>query len=150
MGVDIDLILQRLIRIYIHQVMIDGCLHADSHPGNILVDAKGRIIILDFGMVIRIDSYLKQHLIRYAIPVAHNDIDGIVHEMYELQIVEPGTNKALLRDLAVVMLEIQEQRPFKTPCENSIGKNCAFICIRSTCKQSTPSLEELPDDFLWE
>ena len=109
MDVDIDVIIQRLAKIYIHQVMIDGFLHADPHPGNILVDEAGRIIILDFGMVIRIEDAFKQHLIKYAIALAHNDIDGMVHEMYELQLVEPGTNKALLRELAVVMLEIQEQ-----------------------------------------
>ena len=109
MDVDIDVIIQRLAKIYIHQVMIDGFLHADPHPGNILVDDAGRIIILDFGMVVRIEDAFKQHLIKYAIALAHNDIDGMVHEMYELQLVDPGTNKALLRELAVVMLEIQEQ-----------------------------------------
>ena len=108
-GVDIDLIIRRLAHIYIHQVMIDGLLHADPHPGNILVDAQNRIIILDFGMVIRIDASFKRHLIKYAIALANNDVDSMVHEMYELQLVEPGTNKAMLRDLAVLMLEIQEQ-----------------------------------------
>ncbi|MCP4397093.1 MAG: AarF/ABC1/UbiB kinase family protein [bacterium] len=109
LDVDINVIIQRLAKIYIHQVMIDGFLHADPHPGNILVDKAGRIIILDFGMVIRIEDSFKQHLIKYAIAMAHNDIDGMVHEMYELQLVDPGTNKALLRELAVVMMEIQEQ-----------------------------------------
>jgi predicted unusual protein kinase regulating ubiquinone biosynthesis (AarF/ABC1/UbiB family) len=33
----------------------------------------------------------------------------MVTAMYDLRLVEPGTNKALLRDLAAVMLEIQEQ-----------------------------------------
>lgn len=109
MGIDIDLVIRRLARIYIHQVMIDGLLHADPHPGNILVDSQSRIIILDFGMVIRIDASFKRHLIKYAIALANNDVDSMVHEMYELQLVEPGTNKAMLRDLAVLMLEIQEQ-----------------------------------------
>ena len=109
MGVDIDLIIQRLARVYIHQVMVDGFLHADPHPGNILVDAQGRIIILDFGMVIRIDAFFKRHLIKYAIALANNDVESMIQEMYELQLVEPGTNKALLRDLAILMLEIQEQ-----------------------------------------
>ncbi len=108
MGVDIDLIIQRLTKIYIHQVMIDGFLHADPHPGNILIDAEGRIIILDFGMVVRIDESFKHHMIKYAVALARNDVDALVHEMYELQLVEPGTNKAMLRELAVLMLEIQE------------------------------------------
>ncbi len=109
MGIDIDLVIQRLAKIYIHQVMIDGFLHADPHPGNILVDQKGRILILDFGMVIRIDESFKLHLIKYAIAQARNDVDAMVDELYELQLVEPGTNKAMLRELSVLMLEIQEQ-----------------------------------------
>jgi predicted unusual protein kinase regulating ubiquinone biosynthesis (AarF/ABC1/UbiB family) len=109
MGVDIDLIIQRLARIYIHQVLIDGFLHADPHPGNIFVDPQGRIIILDFGMVIRIDDSFKRHLIKCAVALVNHDIDGMIHEMYALQIVEEGTNKAALHDLAELMLEIQEQ-----------------------------------------
>ena len=109
MGVDIDLIIQRLAKIYIHQVLIDGFLHADPHPGNIFVDRQGRIIILDFGMVIRIDESFKRHLIKCAAAVVNHDLDGIVNEMYALQLVEEGTNKAALRDLAELMLEIQEQ-----------------------------------------
>jgi predicted unusual protein kinase regulating ubiquinone biosynthesis (AarF/ABC1/UbiB family) len=109
MGIDIDLIIQRLAKIYIHQVLIDGFLHADPHPGNIFVDRQGRIIILDFGMVIRIDESFKRHLIKYAVALANHNIDGMVNEMYELQLVEEGTNKAALRDLARLMLEIQEQ-----------------------------------------
>jgi predicted unusual protein kinase regulating ubiquinone biosynthesis (AarF/ABC1/UbiB family) len=89
--------------------MIDGFLHADPHPGNILVNAQGQLIILDFGMVIRVDEEFKRHLIRYAIAVAQQNVEGMVKELYELQLVEPGTNKALLRDLATLMLEIQHQ-----------------------------------------
>ena len=109
MGIEIQKIIQRLAKIYIRQTLVDGLLHADPHPGNILVDHQGRIIILDFGMVIRIDPDFKKHVIKYAVAVARTDIDGMVTAMYDLQLVEPGTNKALLRDLAVVMLEIQEQ-----------------------------------------
>ncbi len=109
MGIDIDLVIQRLAKIYTHQIMIDGFLHADPHPGNILVEEQGRIIILDFGMVVHLEASFKHHLIKASIAVARNDVDGIVNEAYELGIVEPGTNKAALRDLSELILEIQEQ-----------------------------------------
>lgn len=109
MGVDIDMILQRLTKVYIHQLLVDGVLHADPHPGNILVTRQGQIIILDFGMVVRIDDVFKHHLIRIAVAIAHRDVESMVNEMYELRIVEPGTNKAMLRELAELMLEIQER-----------------------------------------
>lgn len=109
MGVDIDLILQRLANIYAHQFMIDGFVHADPHPGNIFVNQQGHLVILDFGMVVQVDDHFKHHLIKCMVAVAHHDIDGVVNELYELRVVEPGTNKAMLRDLAVLILEIQEQ-----------------------------------------
>jgi len=109
MGLDVNLIIQRLAKIYIHQVIIDGFLHADPHPGNILVDQQERIIILDFGMVIRIDEFFKHHLIKYAVALVCRDINGMINELYELRLVEQGTNKAILRDFAELMLEIQEE-----------------------------------------
>lgn len=125
MGVDIDLIIQRLTKIYIHQVMIDGFLHADPHPGNILIDAEGHIIILDFGMVIRIDETFKHHMIRYAVALARNDVDAMVDEMYELHLVEPGTNKAVLRELSALLLEIQEKGKISSRKVQQMGN--AFI-----------------------
>lgn len=37
--------------IYLSQIFEYGYFHGDPHPGNVLVDKNGRIILLDFGMV---------------------------------------------------------------------------------------------------
>ncbi len=36
----------------LHQV---GCLHRDIKPGNVLVSPEGRVVLLDFGLAVRID-----------------------------------------------------------------------------------------------
>lgn len=109
MGVDVTLILQHLARIYVQQFLVDGILHADPHPGNVFVNERGQLILLDFGMVVPISDHLKTHFIKASVAVANMDLDGVVHELYELGVVEPGTNKALLRDFAELLLEIQEK-----------------------------------------
>jgi len=38
------------------QVFVDGLVHADPHPGNFLVGADGRIAVLDFGCMLRLDD----------------------------------------------------------------------------------------------
>ncbi len=109
MGIDIDLMLQRFAKTYIDQFMIHGVLHADPHPGNVFVNRHGQLILVDFGMVVRIEDDFKRHIIKCGVALAQNDIDGLVHELYELGLVEPGTNKAMLRDLAELLLEMQER-----------------------------------------
>ncbi len=51
---------KRLIELYCQMVLVDGYYHADPHPGNILVNKFGEIIILDFGAVARLSSATKK------------------------------------------------------------------------------------------
>ena len=47
-------IIEKLIEFYIYQSLVSGVLHADPHPGNIMVNADGKIVMLDFGLVVHI------------------------------------------------------------------------------------------------
>ena len=42
---------QNIAITFFDQVYKDGFFHADIHPGNILVDKKGRIVLIDFGIM---------------------------------------------------------------------------------------------------
>jgi ubiquinone biosynthesis protein len=52
-----------LLRCSLQQMLVDGLFHADPHPGNVLVLAGGRIGLIDFGAVGRIDT-LQQAAVR--------------------------------------------------------------------------------------
>ncbi|MGL3804626.1 ABC1 kinase family protein [Paeniglutamicibacter sp. R2-26] len=49
-----------LFRSLMHQIMDDGVFHADLHPGNIVLQPNGHIMLLDFGSVGRLDNELRQ------------------------------------------------------------------------------------------
>ncbi|AMB60430.1 ABC1 kinase family protein [Microterricola viridarii] len=49
----------RLLRSTLSQIIDDGVFHADLHPGNIVLQPTGEIVLLDFGSVGRLDSQMR-------------------------------------------------------------------------------------------
>ncbi len=54
-GYDVDTILAYAANAFFCQVFRDGFFHADMHPGNIFIMEDGRIAVVDFGIMGRLD-----------------------------------------------------------------------------------------------
>jgi len=63
-GIDSGALANTLLTSILRQIVVDGTFHADPHPGNIMVLDCGRLSLLDFGSVGRIDSLLRGALVR--------------------------------------------------------------------------------------
>src|SRR5207249_1273082 len=50
LGLDPADVARRLIDLFCEQILLHGFFHADPHPGNILVQPGGRLVLLDFGL----------------------------------------------------------------------------------------------------
>jgi ubiquinone biosynthesis protein len=55
-------ILAKAARAFFNQVFRDGFFHADLHPGNLFVDADGAIVVVDFGIMGRLDRKTRYYL----------------------------------------------------------------------------------------
>jgi ubiquinone biosynthesis protein len=53
-----------LVRAFVRQILEHGVFHADPHPGNLLVLADGRLVLLDLGTVDQLDGPLRASLFR--------------------------------------------------------------------------------------
>ena len=56
MGFDRPQLANALLRYSLQQMLMDGRYHADPHPGNVFVLTDGRIGLIDFGAVGRLDA----------------------------------------------------------------------------------------------
>lgn len=54
LGVDLPALADRLLAEFLHQIFQVGTFHSDPHPGNILVEPDGTIVLIDLGAVGRL------------------------------------------------------------------------------------------------
>ena len=77
-NLDTNDLAKRLIELYCKMVLVDGFYHADPHPGNILVDENGEIILLDFGAVAHLSDQTKQAIPELIEALIKNDTEATV------------------------------------------------------------------------
>lgn len=53
---------RKIANAFFKQLLLDGFFHADPHPGNIAIAENGVIVFMDFGMVGRLEGWIKEQL----------------------------------------------------------------------------------------
>ena len=96
-GIAPEQVAERLIRLYLHMVMESGVYHADPHAGNILVDPKGDLILLDYGMVGSLDIATKRNIRRFFVAVSTRDPGTLLQAMAALGMLRPDADMTRLR-----------------------------------------------------
>ena len=82
------------------QIFIHGFFHADPHPGNFILTRTGKVALLDFGIVGRFDSRMKDALSRFYINMIKPDLEGMVLSAIDLGVASETTDTGRLkRDL---------------------------------------------------
>jgi predicted unusual protein kinase regulating ubiquinone biosynthesis (AarF/ABC1/UbiB family) len=109
-NLDARVVLDRLIEFYIYQSLIQGVIHADPHPGNILVDDKGRIVLLDYGLVVHISEETKENLIKAVLAGIKQNIPGIIDAYYALGIINKEVSRQLLEKAAGRLYQVLSQK----------------------------------------
>jgi ubiquinone biosynthesis protein len=78
----------------LQMVFADGFVHADLHPGNIMVDRAGKVVILDLGLTAELDEVHRVAFARYFAGWTQGDGTVMARLMVEL------SPKAHVRDYA--------------------------------------------------
>jgi ubiquinone biosynthesis protein len=91
-------------RAYIRQVTQAGVYHADPHRGNVLLTPDGRLALLDFGLLGRLDDETRTTLSLLLLAMAHNRSEDVAALLLSLSLTtldsdEPGFVHELRRKL---------------------------------------------------
>jgi ubiquinone biosynthesis protein len=73
-----------LLECMLRQIMVSGVFHADPHPGNVMVLTDGRLGLLDFGSVGRLDASLRGALQRLLLALDRGDPLGASDALLEV------------------------------------------------------------------
>src|SRR5881394_2772044 len=95
---------RQFFRAYVHQVTVEGVYHADPHRGNVLLTTDGRLALVDFGLLGRLDDDTRRNLALLLLAVAQNRADDVADLILGLSRVslgadEPGFVQELRRKL---------------------------------------------------
>ncbi len=95
-----------VMEVYVQMMMIDGLFHADPHPGNILVRDDGTLVLLDFGLVVRVPRETRLTLVQTIFSAIRRDPDAVTDGFIALGVVVPGTDRAVVRRLVDTLLGV--------------------------------------------
>lgn len=99
-----------VMEVYVQMMLVDGLFHADPHAGNLLLTANGRLVLLDFGMMVRVPTELRLSLIRTVFAAIRRDADAVAEGFNALGLVAPGADPAEIKRLATILVELSSQR----------------------------------------
>ncbi|HVE30061.1 MAG TPA: AarF/ABC1/UbiB kinase family protein, partial [Mycobacteriales bacterium] len=83
-GLDPYALARTLLDTLLRQVVLDGVFHADPHPGNVLLLADGRLALLDFGSVGRLDVAVRAALQQLLLTVDRADPVAVSDALLEV------------------------------------------------------------------
>ncbi|HYE99777.1 MAG TPA: AarF/UbiB family protein [Planctomycetota bacterium] len=97
MEVDGPALVEQLFDAYLKQILVDGLVHADPHPGNVFLTQDRRLALIDAGMVIRLQEPMQRTLLSLLLAVAEGKGDDAASAVLELNRPKEREQEALIR-----------------------------------------------------
>ncbi len=94
-GHDIHDILMKSSLLFVRQVLRDGFFHADMHPGNVLIDKDGKICVIDYGIMGRLDKETRIFLAEMLLAFLNRDYRKVADLHFEFGLISRDQDRDL-------------------------------------------------------
>lgn len=102
-------VMESLTGVYLRMMMVDGFMHADPHPGNLLIQDDGTLVVLDWGAALEVPRWTRESILSIALALGRENIDGVINEMYQLGMISAEVSRGEIREAATEILRIVER-----------------------------------------
>ena len=92
--VDGAILASQLFDAYLDQILVHGFVHADPHPGNVLLTTDGRLALIDLGMVARIAPAIRDALARLLVALSAGNGEEVAATIADLGEKRGGWDEA--------------------------------------------------------
>ncbi|PWK13866.1 ABC1 kinase family protein [Tumebacillus permanentifrigoris] len=107
-GIDRAEIAVKLFNAVAEQLFFEGKFHADPHPGNILVQPDGRIVLIDFGMVGTIKKQDAAQIQGVVEGLVLKDFSRVIESLEKLRFLLPHANRSELERVLELVVQFYE------------------------------------------
>lgn len=73
LDVDARPIVDQLFAAYLRMILVEGVIHADPHPGNVLLTPSGQLGLLDLGMVATVSERVRGQIVKLLLALSDGD-----------------------------------------------------------------------------
>jgi len=129
-GIDRSALAKYATNVILKMVCDDGFFHADPHPGNFFIEADGRIGLIDFGMIGKVDGPTQQLLADLLVSISKEDADRLVDVLLELGVTRKQVDRTLLRSDLKHLLAVYWGKQLKEVRITSL-LNDVFVIMRN-------------------
>ncbi|WP_460600473.1 ABC1 kinase family protein [Flexivirga lutea] len=91
-------LVEELFSAYLRMILVDGTLHADPHPGNVLLTEDGRLALIDFGMVATVPRRVQGKIVKLLMALSEGDGEEAALVLAEMGHALAGYDAARFRD----------------------------------------------------
>lgn len=82
--INLAAIIKLLNEVHAHEILVDGVFNGDPHPGNILLTPSGRLGLIDYGQIQRVDDAQRLLLAELVLALADDRRKDIVRLMRQM------------------------------------------------------------------
>ena len=105
---DLGPLVDELVEAYLKQIITDGFVHADPHPGNIHITNQNQIALIDLGMVAKFTPNIQEKLLQLLIALSQEDGEAAADVLLNMsELTDHSDVKAFRRAINQLIMDSQ-------------------------------------------